>query len=697
MNDRVVSVTNSGWGPRLHQRALRLASRRGTGAGSPGAAGRALHLTRALGLVAVAALAFSRPAATVDFPGPFLTDSDFPGFRFKVAITAGATVAGRSEATCIPGAVCVSGALPGRPEVFVRLIGPRPNGYLWVQIVRFTPSQVDVLIERTGAEQHIYRLPRVVAGTGELSGIEDRTAFSPGAASVPGAEARAQPASAADDPGDWITDPAYPDFRFKVAISAAETLPGTKEPECIAEALCLSGAVPGRAEVFLRLIGPRPNGYLWVQIVRFTPSRVDVSIEQRSTTAQRSYVLHAVPPDLGVLSGFEDRTGFLPAGAPSIVFSPPTDLDLVDAVIPLGNLNPGGGHVLPVDHMYLDYLHPASGGADVVPVYAMADGELVMATRTFRDDLSEIDYSLYLRHDAYVTAKFDHLYGLSSRLLDYLASAPGGWLDPGGGFQLMFLGQLGAPVPLPVRRGEQVGITRSYSSSWDVGVTDNRVHRQLLGVGAHRYPSISELAGALGFAVHDPFPGHPTVNAACFLDYLEPAVREAWQARLVSTPRDCGRNDWDIAGCLRGNWFNPALDTAPSPPVFRREVAALSIAPDNLRPLTHLQIGIGSGDELAALDPSDTYPQLDQEFDVAPDRSPGARINPDPANVCSPGVTVCYDLTYQQGSTRYNVLLFQLTPGGRLRIHYDPTPRLTSGCAAALAAEPAEWTAEYVR
>lgn len=643
-----------------------------------------------------AALAFPRPAAAIDLPGPFLTDSDFPGFRFKVAITAGSVLAGHSEAACIPGALCVSGALAGRPEVFVRLIGPRPNGYLWVQIVRFTPAQVDVLIERTSTgAQHAYRLASVAPGTGELAGLEDRTAFLPGAASDLRADPEAVPAGASDYPGDWITDPAYPDFRFKVAIS--ETLPGSKEPACIPEALCLSGAVAGRAEVFLRLIGPRPNGNLWVQIVRFTPSRVDVLIEQRSTTAQRSYHLDAVPPDLGILSGFEDRTAFLPAGAPTIVFSPPTDLDQVAAIVPLGNLNPGGGHVLPVDHMYLDYLHPASGGTDVVPARAMADGELVMATRTVRSDISEIDYGLYIRHDAYVTSRFDHLYGLSSRLLDYLTRVPGAWLDPGGGFQMMFLGQLGAPVPLSIHRGEQVGITKSYSSNWDVGVSDNRVHRQLLGAGTHHFLSLSELAAVLGVAIHDPFPGDQTVNAACFLDYLEPAVRDAWQARLASTPKDCGRNDWDVAGCLRGNWFNPALDTAPSPPIFRREVAVLSIAPDNLRPLTHVQIGIGSGDALSALDPTDAHPQLDQEFDVSPDRAPGARINPDPANVCTPGVTVCYDLTYQQGSTKYNVLLFQLTPAGHLRIKYDPAPRLASGCAAALATEPTAWTTEYVR
>jgi hypothetical protein len=74
----------------------------------------------------------------------------------------------------------------------------------------------------------------------------------------------------------------------------------------------VSGAVPGRSEVFLRVIGPRPNGYLWPTIVRFTPSRVEVDVQQISTGITKTYVLPAIPPDSDVLPGLQDRTGFLP-------------------------------------------------------------------------------------------------------------------------------------------------------------------------------------------------------------------------------------------------------------------------------------------------------------------------------------------------------------------------------------------------
>jgi hypothetical protein len=113
--------------------------------------------------------------------------------------------------------------------------------------------------------------------------------------------------------GDYLTTSAFPNFRFKVRIfNTTPPLAGRKETDCIPETLCVSGAIAGRSEVFIRIVGPRPNGYLWPTIVRFTPSRVEVDIQQISTGITKTYVLPAVPPDSDELSGLQDRTGFLP-------------------------------------------------------------------------------------------------------------------------------------------------------------------------------------------------------------------------------------------------------------------------------------------------------------------------------------------------------------------------------------------------
>lgn len=121
------------------------------------------------------------------------------------------------------------------------------------------------------------------------------------------------PAGGGGGGGDYLTTPAFPDFRFKVRIfNTTPPLAGRKETDCIPETLCVSGAIPGRSEVFIRIVGPRPNGYLWPTIVRFTPSRVEVDIQQISTGITKTYVLPAVPPESDELSGLQDRTGFLP-------------------------------------------------------------------------------------------------------------------------------------------------------------------------------------------------------------------------------------------------------------------------------------------------------------------------------------------------------------------------------------------------
>jgi len=85
-------------------------------------------------------------------PGPYLTSEEIPDFRFKVRITAGdQVIKGRRETNCIGETLCVSGALPGRSELFLRIIGPRPNGFLWANLVRFTPSRVEVWAEQTSS------------------------------------------------------------------------------------------------------------------------------------------------------------------------------------------------------------------------------------------------------------------------------------------------------------------------------------------------------------------------------------------------------------------------------------------------------------------------------------------------------------------------------------------------------------------
>ncbi len=114
--------------------------------------------------------------------GDWLESAELPGFRAKVRVTPAGRepLAGRGADDCIAETLCVVGALDGRPEAFLKVIGPRPNGHLWVQVSRSTPSAVELWVEQTATgELRYYRLPAVGPGEADVSGLQDREAFTP--------------------------------------------------------------------------------------------------------------------------------------------------------------------------------------------------------------------------------------------------------------------------------------------------------------------------------------------------------------------------------------------------------------------------------------------------------------------------------------------------------------------------------------
>jgi hypothetical protein len=112
--------------------------------------------------------------------------------------------------------------------------------------------------------------------------------------------------------GSWLTTAQIPGYQFKVRVTAGTAITGVQEPDCTPETLCVSASIPGRSEVLVRIVGPKPNGYLWPNIVKFNTSQVEVWAEQLSTGSVKYYVLPGAWPGLDTLPGLYDRTGFLP-------------------------------------------------------------------------------------------------------------------------------------------------------------------------------------------------------------------------------------------------------------------------------------------------------------------------------------------------------------------------------------------------
>jgi hypothetical protein len=195
----------------------------------------------------------------------------------------------------------------------------------------------------------------------------------------------------------------------------------------------------------------------------------------------------------------------------------PLKPDEIREIIPLGNLNPAGGHVFPTDHIYLDY-----GGLPGLTVYAPAGGTITSIRDQLRGDLK-----VEIRIDENVSYYLAHLY-----------------LEPG-------IARGGA-----VAAGQKLG-RASGQSMLDMGASDARVF--LAGyANPERYPQ-------------------PTLHAISPLKlFAEPLRGQLYQkVKRKGVDRD-GKIDLDIPGRLVGNWFGQGLPLGESsrgdPSVWARQL-----------------------------------------------------------------------------------------------------------------------------
>jgi hypothetical protein len=118
--------------------------------------------------------------------------------------------------------------------------------------------------------------------------------------------------------------------------------------------------------------------------------------------------------------------------------------------------------------MYINY--PAvPGAADrTFRVDAMGAGSIVMVAREQVDERPDPDYGIYISHSAAITSYVLHVHVLSAALETHLAATPdGAWIDIRPSFRVLLLGQRGAPAPLAVTGGDELGLTKNYSQNWD--------------------------------------------------------------------------------------------------------------------------------------------------------------------------------------------------------------------------------------
>lgn len=199
----------------------------------------------------------------------------------------------------------------------------------------------------------------------------------------------------------------------------------------------------------------------------------------------------------------------LPSGTPTLKFSP-VDASNIQAIYPLGNLNPPG-HTFPTDHIYFYHSDPANSVKNFYPVYAPVGGVVSFILKQ-----PEGDYKIMID----VTSTFS--YYLDHVLLDASIS----------------LGNT-------LQDGQVIGTTSDKSGAVDLGAVNTNV--TLTGfINTARYPD-------------------QTIHTDSPLKYYEEPLKTTLYAKVQRDGSDKdGKIDFDTAGRLVGNWFLQGLATGES-------------------------------------------------------------------------------------------------------------------------------------
>jgi len=210
-----------------------------------------------------------------------------------------------------------------------------------------------------------------------------------------------------------------------------------------------------------------------------------------------------------------------------VLFSyPPTDLDNVVFIIPLGNMK--DEHVYPTDHQYYvaSYYYELED-ENVVDVYSPGDG--VITQIEYHDyqtgsTTMEQDYRVVIKHTDMIYSYFIHIDNLSEKIAETVTG-----LTPQQHEDIKPV-----EVNIPVEAGEKIG---TYKGTLDYNVVDYNIEIGIINIESY---------GTESFKLHiqDPF--------IYFNESIKSQLIDKCQR---STSPEGGTIDYDIYGKLVGTWF----------------------------------------------------------------------------------------------------------------------------------------------
>ncbi len=245
---------------------------------------------------------------------------------------------------------------------------------------------------------------------------------------------------------------------------------------------------------------------------------------------------------------------------------------LITAIIPMGKVSAGSGHVTPTDHLYIHRNPPA--GKDEEYILAPADGTLVHIGR-FPEDQPLIagdmnsrkvpDHRVVIMHSCSLFTIFIHLGEFSSVIADQIGTIPLGrfW-------------STSRSKPILLEAGQPIAKFGGDSMDWSV-------HDGSTTLSGFVEPKHYEV---------EPWKIH-TVDPFQF--YEEPYKSQLLTKVVRSIEPRSGKIDYDIEGTIAGNWFlDGTIDYRGNVPEGSRGYwkGHLSIAYGYIDP-TQIRVSIG--------------------------------------------------------------------------------------------------------
>jgi len=325
-----------------------------------------------------------------------------------------------------------------------------------------------------------------------------------------------------------------------------------------------------------------------------------------------------------------------------------------DSISPLGrtSANSGNvGHVVPVDHLYVNFKRTTPGdySSPSLPATILAPGDIEIfeiSTLTYEKDGKDIgsDYHLYFAPCREVTAYFGHATALSPKIqtaLDhadqkscgapYSTGSPPNTIEKPCNYSLL----------LNLKSGEEIGTAggpgvMTYLASFDFGVYDQR--REPLPFVDPKYWTPLNLHAVCGLYY---YPDGPIKTN--LLKKIDNTKKDA------NGLPDCGTNMWDKAGTLQGNWVLPGTPTGRVPDM--QGFVAMHLNTDPSQGLIDWGSGIAPADRI--------------QFSFA---NSGV-VNRDPADVKADGSIYCFQ-DMNHGTTYARSVILQLVDDNTLKAQY---------------------------